>query len=290
MHFRNILLFPILLLVIIDSTWAQKISGPQTKGPENGSLLICGGGALGPEIWEKFVALAGGENARIVIIPTALGDDISGANGTLNTLKKTGAASVTILHTTDPKEASKPTFYAPLQTATGVWFSGGRQWRIVDAYGGTPTQKEIEKVLDRGGVIGGSSAGATIQGSYLVRGDTRGNTLMMGDHTVGFGYLKNAAIDQHVMRRNRQFDLIPVIEKYPELLGIGIDESTGILIQKNKLEVIGKSYVAVYDAQTWEMQKKETGKVQQPFYFLSPGQQFDVAERKLIARNIQSTD
>ena len=263
---------------------AQTNTGLQTSGPDNGSLLICGGGALGSDIWEKFVALAGGENARIVVIPTALGDDISGANGTVNTLKKTGAATVTILHTTDPKEASKPAFYAPLQNATGVWFSGGRQWRIVDAYGGTATQREIEKVLERGGVIGGSSAGATIQGSYLVRGDTHGNTLMMGDHTVGFGYLKNAAIDQHVIRRSRLFDMIPVIEKYPDLLGIGIDEGTAILVQKNTLQVVGKSYVAIYDAREWNTQKEKTGKVNHPFFFLSPGQLFDVGQRKLMDR------
>ncbi len=71
----------------------------------------------------------------------------------------------------------------------GVWFTGGRQWRIVDAYAGTMAEREIRKVLDRGGVIGGSSAGATIQGSYLVRGDTKTNTVMMGDHEEGFAYL-----------------------------------------------------------------------------------------------------
>ena len=154
----------------------------------------------------------------------------------------------------------------------------------MDAYGGTATQGEIEKVLERGGVIGGSSAGATIQGSYLVRGDTQGNTLMMGDHTVGFGYLKNAAIDQHVIRRSRLFDMIPVIEKYPDLLGIGIDEGTGILVQKNTLEVVGKSYVAIYDASEWKAQKEKTGKVNQPFFFLSPGQLFDIGQRKLMDR------
>jgi cyanophycinase len=78
-------------------------------------------------------------------------------------------------------------------------------------------------------VVGGSSAGATIQGSYLVRGDTKSNQIMMGDHEQGFGYIKNVAIDQHVLARNRQFDLYEIMRKHPELLGLGIDENTAIV-------------------------------------------------------------
>ena len=84
-------------------------------------------------------------------------------------------------------------------------------------------------------VIGGSSAGATIQGSYLARGDAKTNTIMMGDHEEGFGFLKNAAIDQHLLRRNRQFDLLEVIRARPELLGIGIDEDTAIVVDRRPL-------------------------------------------------------
>ena len=114
---------------------------------------------------------------------------------------------------------------------TFVWFTGGRQWRLADSYLGTKVEEELWALLGRGGVIGGSSAGATIQGSYLARGDTKTNTIMMGDHDEGFGFLKNTAIDQHLLRRNRQFDLIEIIEAWPELLGIGIDENTAIVVQ-----------------------------------------------------------
>jgi cyanophycinase len=132
---------------------------------------------------------------------------------------------------------------------------------------------EIRAVLDRGGVIGGSSAGATIQGSYLARGDTRTNTIMMGDHEVGFGYLKNTAIDQHVLRRNRHFDLIEIIEARPELLGIGIDENTAIVVQGDQFEVIGASMVLIYDNQ------KTVGEDGR-FYFLAPGDRFNLATRE----------
>ena len=149
-----------------------------------------------------------------------------------------------------------------------MWFPGGRQWRLVDAYLGTRTQRELEAVLARGGVIGGTSAGATIQGSYLVRGAREGNTIMMAPgYEVGFGYLKNVAVDQHLLARKREKDMLQVVEKHPELLGIGIDEGTAIVVQGDQFEVIGASKVAIY----------ENGK---PYFFLSPGDRFDLAIRQ----------
>ncbi len=132
-------------------------------------------------------------------------------------------------------------------------------------------------MLDRGGIIGGSSAGATIQGSYLARGDTKTNTIMMGDHEEGLGFLKGTAVDQHLLQRNRQFDLIEIIEAHPELLGIGLDENTAILVRGNEFEVIGQSYVAIYDHNSMI----DTGG---QFYFLGPGDYFDLTEREAFRR------
>jgi len=132
-----------------------------------------------------------------------------------------GVMNVTVLHTKDRDLADSEEFVAPIRNATGVWFTGGRQWRIADSYLGTLTQREFEAVLERGGVIGGSSAGATIQGSYLARGDTKANTIMMGDHEEGFAFINNVAIDQHLLKRNRQFDLVEILTAHPGLLGIG---------------------------------------------------------------------
>ena len=161
----------------------------------------------------------------------------------------------------------------PLLEARGVWFPGGRQWRLADAYLGTKVHDELWALLGRGGVIGGSSAGATIQGSYLARGDTATNTVMMGDHEVGLGFLRNVAIDQHLLRRNRQFDLLEVITAHPELLGIGLDENTAIIVQGDEFEVIGASYVVVYDA---ERQLDSGGQ----FYFLAPGDRYNLKARE----------
>ncbi|HEY0610180.1 MAG TPA: cyanophycinase, partial [Chitinophaga sp.] len=269
---------------------AQQNTAPVTTGPEKGSLLIVGGGKLGADIWAKFIELAGGANANIVVIPTAGEDSAinSGKSFEKELLQDLGVQQVTVLHTRDPKVANTAEFTAPLKKATGIWFAGGRQWKIADAYLHTLAEKEFKAVLQRGGVIGGTSAGATIQGSFLLRGDTKGNAILEGDHLLGLDLIHHVAIDQHILRRNRQFDLVGVIKKHPELLGIGIDENTAIVVQKDTFEVIGNSFVAIYDInQINGNVKSPTGEYTTagPFYFLGKGQRFDLKERKAIPAN-----
>ncbi len=252
---------------------APAVASAQT-GPAHGSLVIVGGNMHDQAIVERFLDLAGGADAPIVVIPTAEGaasyDEYWSG---LRPFKQAGATHLTVLHTTDRQVADSEAFVKPLTTARGVWFGGGRQWRLADAYLNTRTQREIEAVLERGGVVGGSSAGATIIGSFLVRGDTKGNTIMMGDHQVGFGLVNGVAIDQHLLRRNREFDLIAVIEAHPDLLGIGLDEDTAIVVQGNRFEVMGRGYVAIYD----HRKMLDSGG---QFYFLAPGDRYDLEKRE----------
>jgi len=257
----------------------------QTVGPENGKLMIVGGGEANLLI-EKFVELAGGENARIVVIPTAgETEEFTEDWNFCKILKGFGAKTVSVIHTRDPKTADTEKFCAPLKDATGIWFSGGRQWKLVDAYLNTRVVTECWKVLDKGGIIGGTSAGATIQGSYLARGDTKNNTIMMGDHEIGFGFLKNVAIDQHLLARNRQFDMFEILKEKPELLGIGLDESTAILVGRDTFEVIGKTYVAVYDGNFWRRDGNPVIPEMPSFYLLRPGDKYDLKNRRIIGNN-----
>ncbi len=243
-------------------------------GPSNGSLVIIGGGLRDETILKRFFELAGGLDAPVVVIPTAGGGrHYSQSWRGLRAFRRIGATNVTLLHTYDRQEADSREFVEPIRRARGVYFTGGRQWRLADAYLNTRTQRELEALLERGGVIGGSSAGATIQGSYLVRGDTSTNTIMMGDHVEGFGFLRNVGIDQHLLRRNRQFDLLEVIEAHPDLLGIGIDENTAIVVRGDSFEVIGQGYVAIYDS-------KKMIPPQGGFYFLAPGDRYDLKNRQ----------
>ena len=258
----------------------------QTTGPANGSLVIVGGGGAGEEILQKFIDLAGGPEAPLLVIPTAGGgDEYDQDAGVADRLRDLGAENVLVVHTYDPEEADTKEFAQPIADAMGVWFGGGRQWRLVDAYGGTRTEAAFHGVLERGGVIGGSSAGATIQGSYLARGDTRNNQIMMGDHEAGFGFIRNIAIDQHVLARNRHFDLFNILDKRPELLGVGIDEKTAMIVQGNVFEVMGPSYVLVYDRSFWSREGsnlKELPNTNRLFYFLRDGDRYDMLQRRKI--------
>jgi cyanophycinase len=269
--------------------WSPRAVAQQAPeyGPAKGTLVIVGGGALaGTGIPEKFIDLGGGpEEGRFVIVPTAGGN--RGNDGAVRAYdeasviaswQRLGVKNVTMLHTHDPKVADTEAYVANLRQATAVWFNGGRQWNIVDSYAGTLTYREFHKVLERGGVIGGSSAGATIQGHYLARGDTSGPNVMMTEeptHQNGFAFLKRSAIDQHINARNRWDDLIPVIQKYPDLLGIGLSEGTAIIVTGDTFEVMGKWKVAVHDNthlyQPWE----------KPYYVLSPGDTYNMRSRQI---------
>ena len=264
----------------------QSTTKVQTTGPEKGSLVIVGGGRSVEKISSKFLELAGGLDAKVVVIPTAGGRDSYDQNsGGANYLRKLGATNVQVIHTSNKETANSAEFLKPLLEADAVWFSGGRQWRLVDAYRGTKTEKALWDVLNRGGVIGGSSAGATIQGSYLARGDTKNNQIMMGDHEEGFGFVSNIAIDQHVIARNRHFDMFDILDNRPELLGISIDESTAIVVTGNQFEVLGNAYVIIYDGSFWSRegsQLKTLPKSNRQFYFLKDGDRYDLKNRKVI--------
>ncbi|MCG8607658.1 cyanophycinase [bacterium] len=262
---KYLLITPLLLVAELS---AQEI------GPANGSLVVAGGSIRDATIFERFLDLAGGRDVPIVVIPTAGGRESYDQNwrGLLR-FKRLGATDLTVLHTYDREVAATDEFAAPIKKAGGVWFSGGRQWRLADSYLNTKVHEALLELLDRGGVIGGSSAGATIQGSYLARGDTKTNTIMMGDHEEGLAFLKNVAVDQHLLKRNRHFDLIEIIQARPDLLGIGLDEDTAIVVRGDRFEVIGQSYVAIYD----HNRSLDSGG---QFYFLAPGDRFDLKTRK----------
>ena len=269
-------------------------------GPARGSLVIMGGGGKEiPGIFGAFVELAGGRKARIVIVPTAASSNptypYERSWAARMATEKFGVEKVTVLHTHDRKVAESAEFVRAIGQATGVWFGGGRQWRLTKAYGGTRTEREFHQVLARGGVIGGSSAGATIQGSFLARGDTSGNTIMIGDVQRGFGFMRNTAIDQHLIARGREKDLVEVLED-PEgkmrrqfnreaMLGIGIDEDVAIVVKGDRFEVIGKEkgVVLVYDPRKW---RKDTP-IEKKWETIRTGGVFDLKNRKVVSKGVE---
>ena len=263
--------------------------GQQSSGPAKGTLIVDGGGTTTP-IKDRFVLLAGGANARIVAIPTGASALKFGPNNTIlnlnwpperpewkgyeDDLKKwLGVEKVVVLHTRDRAIADSEEFVKPLKTATGVFLGTGNAGRFADAYLDTRTQKELRAVLDRGGVIYGSSAGAIIQGSFIVRGRPDKPLLMAAGHERGFAFLKNVAVDPHLTQAKRDAELVNVCDAHPDILGIGIDEDAALLVQGDRFEVIGTGKVAIYDDKSHEGGW---------YYWLKPGERFDLATWRKI--------
>ena len=249
-------------------------AGQGSHGPAKGTLLITGGATEAPD-FARFIVMAGGKNARIVVIPTASitkPTDAAGVAAHCHSVSKLfDDLHCVVLHTTDRAVADSAEFVAPLKDATGVWLEGGRHWRLTDAYLGTRTLTELFAVLNRGGVIGGGSAGATVQGSYMVRGSSQpdDNTIMMAPgHEIGFGFFKNVTVDQHVDVRHRENDLAAVMNAHPEMLGLGLDQATSITVRGDLLTVNGPKRVAVWD------HKDHDGK---GYYYLRTGDSLNTA-------------
>ncbi len=217
-----------------------------TPLPAKGVCMLAGGGRIPDEVVGRFVALAGGAGARVVLVSGAMPKDAGrGADPFAATLRRHGVTDVRELDCRHPRDVT-PEQLALLADATAVWFGGGRQWRLVDAFDGTPAVELFHAVLARGGVIGGTSAGATILGGFLVRGNPLGNREMWCEgYDRGFGLLPGVAIDQHFLTRDREQDLVSLVAAVPGITGLGVDEGTVAIVQDGVLEVAGDSKVAV---------------------------------------------
>lgn len=264
----------IALVCLLASTSA--VGQAPSHGPAKGYLLITGG-ATEARDYQRFLTMAGGPDAKIVVIPTASvtkpTDQATLQNQYCGPKSPFAGTTCTVLHTTNRTVADSATFVAPLSTATGVWLEGGRHWRLTDAYLNTRTLAEMFKLLDRGGTIGGGSAGATVQGSYMVRGSSNpdDNTIMMAPgHEIGFGFFTNVTVDQHVDVRHRENDLAAVIKTHPDLLCLGIDQATSFTVHGDTLTVNGPKRVAVWDG------KDHDGR---GYYYLHGSDQLNTATR-----------
>ncbi len=252
--------------------WKNPTDDWKTIGPPKGTLLIIGGSAV-PSIYKDFIKLVGNPNDLIVFIPTA-GDVVDATNNAYTSLVEAGAKNIIVLHTKDQAEANSEEFVEPVRKAKGVFIGGGFQNRLAKAYLHTLTHKAMFDVLARGGVVAGSSAGASIQGSFLYGGGA--------DQKVGFGFVKESAIGQHYVRRNRMGGVAKILKDDPKLIGIGIDEATGIVVKGNEFEVIGDSKVAMYDAQAANFNTPK------PQLYVFPGDKYNLFSRKIIHEAIPS--
>ena len=269
-----------------NSVFAQSTNGdhPNPFFNSKGKLIIIGGGNIPDSLFSFFSNYIGGKDQPVVYIPTATTDEDFIQKGEhLLKFSSRGFTNLSTIHTRNKKEADDPKNIALLRNAKGLYFGGGDQDLIAAAYGGTKLYAEFIALLDRGGVIMGTSAGATIMGSLLIGGDARKDLTKPYAIQPAFSFMQNTAIDQHVLARNRQFDLIPVIENNPNTLGLGLDESTAMIVEAGKFKIWGPSYAMIYDPEDWKIQKKQWGRVVKPFKMMSSGETFNLVTRKITA-------
>lgn len=211
-----------------------------------GSLVICGGGALPDSIFDEFMSLGGKHEARLVVIPTASAiADVPELDVHMAPWRQRRPASFSVLHTRSREVADLPEFSQALLEATAVWFIGGDQNHLTSAYLGTLVEQRLKDLLNRGGVIGGTSAGAAVMSRTMICG-TRDPQRALPVLDTGFGFLPGCVVDQHFVKRNREPRLRNALLARPGHVGIGIDEGTALVVSGKSLRVVGNSCVKTY--------------------------------------------
>lgn len=250
---------------------------------ESGTLFLHGGSRVTDAEYRRFMETAGGPDKVFVCIPSAgsFGPGREPYSGGAEAFRRLGAARVHVLHTEDPLVAdTSEEFLRPLMEADAVWMDGGRTYRLMDSYQHTRAHDLMRDVLARGGVVGGMSAGSQVPSAFMVRGNPRTNRgLVFDGYTTGFGFIGGVIVDAHFRQRDREAGLAELIEgRFPQMLGIGIDERTTLIIRGRVASVFGEHLVSFYDAGAAE---GDTDLVDAAVA-LGSGERFDLVERRKI--------
>jgi cyanophycinase len=198
----------------------------------------------------KFIALAGGEEARVVVVSTAsmLGDATTERYVSL--FAELGAARLTGLRQEKRAEAEDPAIASALSDATGVFLTGGNQLRLTSLVAGTRLDSAMHLAHDRGAIIAGTSAGASALATHMLAFGDSGATPRHGivQLAAGLGLVRDIVVDQHFEQRTRLGRLLSAIAQSPSLVGLGLDEDTAAILYANRImEVIGRGAVTVVD-------------------------------------------
>ena len=216
---------------------------PSKPAASQGTLIVGGGGKLPDAVYDEFVKLAGGKTARLVHIPWAHPfSNLKTVKYRYSGWKEYDVQSFDFLGANSRQEAEDNRAIAVLEKATGVWIGGGTQGRLVNFYRGTKVEAALRRVLERGGVIGGTSAGAAVLSQTMIRYSESHEATV----DTGFDLLRAATVDQHFSQRGRHTRLVGVLDKHPELIGIGVDEGTALFVTGDQLRTIGKSQVSLF--------------------------------------------
>ena len=220
---------------------------------ENQGKLLIIGGAEDKEgdckILREFLRCAGGTKAHIVIMTAATSLPGEVGDNYIRVFERLGAEDVRVVDTQTPEDAKNAEYLEAIEQATGIFFTGGDQARIISCLKDTKLDAAMHKRYSEGIIIGGTSAGAAMMPDMMIiEGDSETNprvdVVAMGP---GMGFLPGVVIDQHFAQRGRLGRLVTALLLQPAVLGFGIDENTAILVSGDELEVIGENAVTVID-------------------------------------------
>lgn len=281
---KKLLLF--LFIILFFSSFAQP----------KGHLVIIGGGERTQKIMQKIVDLAGGTDSKYMVIPNASSEPEETGKYHADEFRNLGCKNVDYL-VVDSLNVNDDMTIEKFDDVKCIFFSGGDQSRLTKYLLNTKLLKKIKDIYAEGGVISGTSAGAAVMSKIMITGDellnkdstVAYNTILKGNvvHTEGFGFVQNAIIDQHFIKRKRNNRLLSLVLEFPEKLGIGIDESTAAIIYPDGiLEVLGESQVLIFDAaHSKNIRVKEDNKLSASgivLHVLSSGQKFDLNKKVVI--------
>ena len=249
-------------------------------------------------ILKEFVAASGGPGARIALVPTAssLGDEVVEVYDAL--FRRLGAAEVVPVRPETRDDAHSPALVEAIAGASGIFMTGGNQLKLSSIVCGTPLGQAIVDAHERGAVVAGTSAGASIQSSHMVAFGVGGATAKqrMTQVAAGLGLVKSAVIDQHFDQRNRYGRLLMIVAQSPQLLGIGVDEDTCAVVTvvegRELLRVIGRGAVTIFDPARMSTNAYEAKRASPllasgvVLHMLPAGATFNLTDRTLVPTKV----
>jgi cyanophycinase len=265
--------------------WIVPIGGAENK--ENDQRILA-----------RFVAVSGGKEADIVVIPTASRLHETGPRYE-NLFRELGAARVTVMDFDTRRDCQEANRLQRLEAASGIFFTGGNQLRLSTLLGGTPVATLIRRRNAAGVAVGGTSAGASILSEHMIAFGDEGSSVISGSVRLapGLGLTNRFVIDQHFRQRDRLGRLITALAYNPFAIGIGLDEDTAAFIGPDGLlEIEGSGGVTVVDASEVRFSSMDTATEGQPVcilglkvHILVPGATFDLNTRSASAQRLQQT-
>jgi cyanophycinase len=265
---------------------------PNIEGTHRGYVIPIGGAEEkidNPEILAKFVALSGGKDAVITVIPTASQLDDTGSRYQ-KIFEEIGVKKTYSLPINERSDAQNPDYVKTLEKSTGIFVTGGNQLRLTTILGGTPIAKTIRQLNAQGVNYAGTSAGAAIVSQHMITGGSTGIVPTEGGVNLapGLGLINTIVVDQHFNERNRLARLLSAVSYNPFLVGVGLDEDTAAFIDHNNVfTVVGSGAITLVDPSNIEhssMAEANTGDaltlLNLKVHILASGARYDIGERK----------